>query len=438
MSMDANNKALELHRQSRGKIEIMPKVPLSNSDELSEFYTPGVAAVSNAIHAEPDKAYEYTSKSNMVAIVSDGTRVLGLGNVGPEAAIPVMEGKSAIFKRFGGIDAVPICIAERGEEEIIRLVKAISPSFGAINIEDIESPKCFRILERLQKELNIPVFHDDQQGTAAVVLGGILNSLRLSGKGKSSKIVILGAGAAGYGIAKLLLTHGFNNIIVVDSSGAIYKGRKGDMTPEKMIMAEATNRGMFMGPLEGAMENADIFIGVSSKGKITKENINSMAEKPVVFALSNPYPEISYEDATDAGAFIVATGRSDKPNQVNNLLAFPGIVRGLLETRAHAITEKTLLAAAKEIALSAGKNLATDHILPRIGDRGFETSVAPRVAAAVAEATMAQGLSRITVGKEEVLSSARSAIRRYIRIETRLVKKGFYAKGDNSPKQSKA
>jgi malate dehydrogenase (oxaloacetate-decarboxylating) len=436
--MDANNKALDLHRQSRGKIEIMPKVPLSNSDELSEFYTPGVASVSNAIHAEPDKAYEYTSKSNMVAIISDGTRVLGLGNVGPEAAIPVMEGKSAIFKRFGGIDAVPICIDERSEEGIISLVKAISPSFGAINIEDIESPKCFRILERLQKELNIPVFHDDQQGTAAVVLGGIINSLKLSGKSKSSKIVILGAGAAGYGITKLLLVRGFDNIIVVDSRGAIYKGRKEDMTPEKAIMADATNKGMFTGSLDDAMAGADIFIGVSSKGRITKQNINSMAEKPIVFALSNPYPEISYEDAMDAGAFIVATGRSDKPNQVNNLLAFPGIVRGLLETRARAITEKTLLAAAEEIARSVGKNLAADHILPRIGDKGFETSVAPRVAAAVAEATVTQGLSRIRVGREEVLSSAKSAIRRYIRIEARLIKKEFYTKEGSSSKPSKA
>ena len=436
--MDANNKALDLHRQSRGKIEIMPKVPLSNSDELSEFYTPGVASVSNAIHAEPDKAYEYTSKSNMVAIISDGTRVLGLGNVGPEAAIPVMEGKSAIFKRFGGIDAVPICIDERSEEGIISLVKAISPSFGAINIEDIESPKCFRILERLQKELNIPVFHDDQQGTAAVVLGGIINSLKLSGKSKSSKIVILGAGAAGYGITKLLLVRGFDNIIVVDSRGAIYKGRKEDMTPEKAIMADATNKGMFTGSLDDAMAGADIFIGVSSKGRITKQNINSMAEKSMVFALSNPYPEISYEDAMDAGAFIVATGRSDKPNQVNNLLAFPGIVRGLLETRARAITEKTLLAAAEEIARSVGKNLAADHILPRIGDKGFETSVAPRVAAAVAEATVTQGLSRIRVGREEVLSSAKSAIRRYIRIEARLIKKEFYTKEGSSSKPSKA
>jgi malate dehydrogenase (oxaloacetate-decarboxylating) len=436
--MDTNNKALELHKRSKGKIEIIPKVPLSNSDELSEFYTPGVASVSNAISAEPEKAYEYTSKSNMVAIVSDGTRVLGLGNVGPEAAIPVMEGKSAIFKRFGGIDAVPICIAERDEEKIIGLVKAISPSFGAINIEDIESPKCFRILERLQKELDIPVFHDDQQGTAAVVLGGIINSLKLSGKGKGSKIVILGAGAAGYGIARLLLTRGFSNIIVVDSSGAIYKGRKEDMTPEKVRIAEATNKGMFTGSLDSAMEGADIFIGVSSKGKITKENISSMAERPIVFALSNPYPEISYEDAVDAGAFIVATGRSDKPNQVNNLLAFPGIVRGLLETRAHAITENTLLAAAEEIAHSVGKNLAAEHILPRIGDRGFETSVAPKVAAAVAEATVSQGLSRIKVSRDEVLSSARSAIRRYIRIEAKLVKKGFYEREGNPMERSKA
>ena len=333
--MPTDEDVLKAYETSKGAIEIIPKVKVDSREDLALRYTPGVAVISNAIKNDKSKVYTYTGKPNNVAIITDGSRILGLGNIGPEAGLPVMEAKAMLFKKYGGVDAVPICLDTQEEEAIISIVKALAPGFGGFNIEDIESPKCFRIVDRLSKELEIPILHDDQHGTAMVAVAALINALKLAGKDITKiKIVINGAGAAGMGIVRLLSYMKIKNIYVVDTVGAIYDGRKERMNEFKQEIATLTNREKIEGSLAEIAEKADVLIGVSSAGVFTKEIIQKMAEKPIVFALANPVPEISYKDAKDAGAFIVATGRSDTPNQVNNVLSFPNIMRGLLDSGA--------------------------------------------------------------------------------------------------------
>ncbi len=420
--MISEDKALEEHKNRKGKYEIVSKAPLSTRDELSTFYTPGVAFVSSAIKENPAGAYEYTSKGNTIAIVSDGTRVLGLGDIGPQAGLPVMEGKAILFKKFGGVDAVPLCIATKDEAEIVRLVVEIAPTFGAINIEDIESPKSFRIVDALSKSLDIPVFHDDQQGTGVVVLAALLNSLKLAEKGKDARIVINGAGSAGLGIVRLLSHAGFKNLLVVDSAGTIYKGRPDNMNEFKEEIASATNAERLQGTLDEAVRGADVLIGVSKKGMFTKETIAKMGAKPIVFALANPEPEIEYEEAKAAGAFIAATGRSDTPNQVNNVLAFPSIMRGLLDARARGLNYEILEAAATAIAKSTGKELGIDRILPDPLERKIAVKVASNVAAAVVAASVRAGLARLQADPKEVKRQTAERIGRCWKMEKRILK----------------
>ncbi|MCL4365490.1 NADP-dependent malic enzyme [Candidatus Marsarchaeota archaeon] len=416
--MVTKDSVLDYHKKARGKIESMPKVLIDSEEGLATFYTPGVSYVSEEIKNDISKAYDYTSKSNTVAIVSDGTRILGLGDIGPEAGLPVMEGKAALFKRFGGVDAVPICVNTKDEDEIVKLVKNISPVFGGINIEDIESPKSFRIARRLDEEIEIPVFHDDSQGTGVVALAALINALRLAGKDKNARIVVNGAGSAGFGITMQLLNSGYKNIVVLDSAGAIFKGREG-MNFFKSELARLTNREGKSGSLQDLIRGADVFIGASVEGALKKGHISLMNRKPVVFALANPYPEISYEDAKSAGAYIVATGRSDKPNQVNNLLAFPGIMRGLLDVRSRRITYKMLHNAAVAISRSVGSKLEADYIIPSPFDRRFSLSTVPLIAATVAESAVAEGYAKhnITYAKER--KKAKEIIARYLKMAAR-------------------
>ncbi|VVB59722.1 NAD-dependent malic enzyme [uncultured archaeon] len=378
--MNYAEESLKMHAKAKGKMETKSKVPLKTADDLALAYTPGVAAVSMAIAKDVKKVYDYTIKQNSVAIVTDGSRVLGLGNIGPEAALPVMEGKAILFREFGGIDAFPICLATQEMEKIIEAVKIIAPAFGGINLEDIDSPKCFEIEARLKKELNIPVMHDDQHGTAVVILAGLINALKLSGrKIETARIVINGAGAAGNAAVKLLVLAGAKNIIVCDSKGAIYSGRKKHVDKYKEQLASITNPAKFSGSLADAMKGADVFIGVSAPNIVNQEMVKSMAKNPVIFALSNPLPEIMPEEAKSAGAKIIATGRSDYPNQINNVLAFPGIFRGALDARAKEISDDMKLAAAHAIAgLVTDAELRDDYIIPSALDK--------RVAKAVAEA----------------------------------------------------
>ncbi len=371
---DVYKKSLNLHRKYRGKIEVVSKVPLENKDDLSLAYTPGVAEVSREIGRDTELAYEYTLKRNMVAVVSDGSAILGLGNLGAHAAIPVMEGKAAIFKKFAGVDAFPICVNTQDVEEIIALVKNIAPVFGAINLEDISAPRCFEIEKRLRAELPIPVMHDDQHGTAVVVLAGLINSLKLRGSNKEDvRIVLSGAGAAGTAITKLLLKYGFKNFIVCDSQGAIYDGRS-DLNKEKQLLAQITNTQKLIGSLTDILHGADIFIGVSRPNLLTGDMIRTMAKKPIIFALANPIPEIMPDVAIKAGAFVVATGRSDLPNQINNSLAFPGIFRGALDNRIKQFTEEMFVRAAVALAGHV-KDPRTDQVLPGPFDPGIVDAV---------------------------------------------------------------
>ena len=367
---DVYKQSLTLHKKHRGKIEVISKVPLTSRAELSLAYTPGVAEVSREIGRDVELAYEYTIKGNTVAIVSDGSAILGLGNLGAHAAIPVMEGKAAIFKDFGGVDAFPICVNTQDVEEIIALVKNIAPVFGGINLEDISAPRCFEIEERLRAELPIPVMHDDQHGTATVVLAGLINSLKLRGtKKEDARVVMSGAGAAGTAITKLLLTYGFRHFIICDTQGAIFEGREG-MNDEKIGLAQITNRDKKEGALEEVLSGADIFIGVSKGGLLTTEMVRTMAEKPIIFALANPVPEIMPNIAKDAGAFVVATGRSDFPNQINNSLAFPGIFRGALDHRIKQFNEQMFVHAAEALA-GFVKDPQPDQVLPSMFDKGL-------------------------------------------------------------------
>ena len=377
--MTINEKALELHEKWNGKLDTVSKVQVKTREDLALAYTPGVAEPCKVIAKDPEAAYRYTIKSNTVAVVSDGSAVLGLGNIGPLAAMPVMEGKAVLFKEFGGINAFPICLDTQDTEEIIETVVRIAPAFGGINLEDISAPRCFEIEERLKKLLNIPVFHDDQHGTAIVVLAGIINALKVTGKKKEDcRVVVNGAGSAGVAITKLLLNYGFPHITMCDKTGMLCKGMDGlNWMQEKMV--EVTNLEHKTGTLADALKGADIFVGVSAPGIVSQEMVASMNKDSILFAMANPVPEIMPDLAKAAGARVVGTGRSDFPNQVNNVLIFPGIFRGALEGRATAITEEMKLAAANAIAaLVDDSELSDENILPAAFD--------PRVADAVSKA----------------------------------------------------
>ena len=377
--MTNSEKALKLHEEWNGKIETVSKAAVKSREDLALAYTPGVAEPCKVIAENPEAAYTYTIKSNTVAVVSDGSAVLGLGNIGPLAAMPVMEGKAVLFKEFGGINAFPICLDTQDTEEIIETVVRIAPAFGGINLEDISAPRCFEIEERLKERLSIPVFHDDQHGTAIVVLAGIINALKVTGKNKeTAQVVVNGAGSAGIAITKLLLTYGFQNITLCDKVGMICEGMEGlNWMQEKM--AKVTNLGKRTGSLADALKSADIFVGVSAPGIVTPEMVASMNHDAILFAMANPVPEIMPNLAREAGARVVGTGRSDFPTQVNNVLIFPGIFRGALEGRACAITEEMKLAAAEAIAsLVSEEELSDVNILPAAFD--------PRVADAVSQA----------------------------------------------------
>lgn len=374
--MTTNEKALLLHEEWNGKLEINSKVKVKTREDLALAYTPGVAEPCKVIAEDPEAAYRYTIKSNTVAVVSDGSAVLGLGNIGPLAAMPVMEGKAVLFKEFGGINAIPICLDTQDTEEIIKTVVHIAPAFGGINLEDISAPRCFEIEERLKELLNIPVFHDDQHGTAIVVLAGIINALKVTGKKKEEcRVVVNGAGSAGVAITKLLLTYGFSNITMCDRIGILAKGMDGlNWMQEKMT--DVTNLTGMKGSLADALKGADIFVGVSAPGIVTQEMVASMNSDSILFAMANPVPEIMPDLAKAAGARVVGTGRSDFPNQVNNVVVFPGIFKGAMEGRASSITEEMKLAAATAIAdLVAPSELSDNNILPEAFD--------PRVADAV-------------------------------------------------------
>ncbi len=377
--MTTNEKALMLHEQWNGKLETVSKTPVKSREDLSLAYTPGVAEPCKVIAQDKEAAYKYTMKANTVAVVSDGSAVLGLGNIGPYAAMPVMEGKAVLFKEFGGVNAVPICLDTQDTEEIIKAVTYLAPGFGGINLEDISAPRCFEIEERLKEILDIPVFHDDQHGTAIVVLAGIINALKVIGKKKEDcRVVVNGAGSAGVAITKLLLTYGFPNIIMCDKVGIVSKDTEGLNWMQKK-MTEVTNLNNEKGSLADALKGADIFVGVSAPGIVSKEMVASMNKDAILFAMANPVPEIMPDLAKEAGARVVGTGRSDFPNQVNNVVAFPGIFKGALEGRASQITEEMKLAAANAIAsLVPDEELNEDNIMPEAFD--------PRVAELVAEA----------------------------------------------------
>lgn len=377
--MTNQEKALELHEKLQGKLETVSKTPVRTREDLALVYTPGVAEPCKVIAKDPAAAYTYTMKANTVAVVSDGSAVLGLGNIGPKAAMPVMEGKAVLFKEFGGVNAVPICLDTQDTEEIIKAVTWLAPAFGGINLEDISAPRCFEIEERLKETLDIPVFHDDQHGTAIVVLAGIINALKVVGKKKEDcRVVVNGAGSAGVAITRLLLTYGFSNIIMCDKSGILCDGAEGlNWMQEKMV--KRTNLAHETGSLADALKGADIFVGVSAPGIVTEEMVASMNSDAILFAMANPVPEIMPDLAKKAGARVVGTGRSDFPNQVNNVVAFPGIFRGALEGHAKQITDKMKLAAANAIAaLVSDEGLNEDNIMPEAFD--------PRVADVVADA----------------------------------------------------
>ncbi|KKS65331.1 MAG: NAD-dependent malic enzyme [Parcubacteria group bacterium GW2011_GWB1_42_6] len=380
--MDYKEESLKRHLEFGGKIEIKNKFPsIKTKDDLSVAYTPGVAAVSSLLAKEPAKSRDYSIKGNTIAVVSDGSAVLGLGNIGPYGALPVMEGKALLFKEFGNVDAYPIVLAAQDAEEIIKTVKNISPTFGGINLEDISSPRCFEIEDRLIKELDIPVFHDDQHGTAIVVLAALINSLKLVEKKKENiKITISGAGAAGIATARLLAKFGVKNIILVDSKGIVSKSR-GDLNEIKTKMLEITNPENIEGGLENSLKNSDVFIGVSAPEILKPEFIKSMSQKPVIFAMANPVPEIMPEEAKKAGAFIIGTGRSDFPNQINNVLVFPGLFRGILDNKIKLITDEMKIAAAQTLADYLPQDeLNAERILPGVLDKNVARSIAQKMA----------------------------------------------------------
>ena len=390
--MDYAKESLKLHYELKGKLEITPRAKVDSKEALSLAYTPGVAEPCLVIQKDVEKSYELTRRWNTVAVVTDGTAVLGLGDIGPEAGMPVMEGKCVLFKAFGDVDAIPLCVRTKDVEEIVKTVSLLAGSFGGVNLEDISAPRCFEIEKRLKEVCDIPIFHDDQHGTAVVTLAGLINALKLTGKKiEEVKIVTSGAGAAGIAIIKLLISMGAKNVIMTDREGAIYKGRE-TLNPIKMEMAEITNLSMEKGSLSDVIKNADVFIGVSAPGTLNKDMVKSMAEKPIIFACANPIPEIFPEDAKEAGAAVVSTGRSDFPNQINNVLCFPGIFRGALDVRARDINDEMKVAAAYAIAeLVSDQELNAEYILPA----AFDERVKDAVAKAVAEAAKKSGVARV-------------------------------------------
>lgn len=390
--MDLREEALKLHKDNKGKIEVISKVRVENAKDLSLAYTPGVAEPCKEIHANPELIYDYTNKGNMVAVVTDGSAVLGLGNIGSRAGMPVMEGKAVLFKSFANVDAFPICIESQDVDIVVQTVKQIAPSFGGINLEDIAAPRCFEIEERLKKELDIPVFHDDQHGTAVVVLAGIINALKAVGKKiENVTAVVSGAGAAGIAISKLLLSSGINDVIICNSRGILDKEDE-RLDPIRKEMALKTNKANKKGALSDALKGADIFIGVSAPNIVTKEMIESMNENSIAFAMANPIPEILPEVALAGKVKVMGTGRSDFPNQINNVLAFPGIFRGALDVRAKEINEEMKIAAAHAIAeLVTEEELNEEYIIPK----AFDKRVAKAVARAVSEAAIKTGVNRI-------------------------------------------
>lgn len=391
--MGIAEESLAFHYEKKGKIEVVSTVPVNDERDLSLAYTPGVTSPCLEIQKDVDRSYELTRRHNMCLVVTDGTAVLGLGDIGPEAGMPVMEGKCVLFKEFGGVDAFPLCIKSKDVDEIVRTIYLISGSFGGINLEDIAAPRCFEIEDRLKELCDIPVFHDDQHGTAVITLAGLINALKVVGKKKEDvRIVVNGAGAAATSITKLLLNYGFADITMCDRTGAIYDGREAGMNPVKEKMAKLTNPQKLQGKLETIVKGADIFIGVSAPGALTTEMVKTMARDAIIFACANPTPEIFPEDAKAGGAAIVATGRSDFPNQINNVLAFPGIFRGAFDVRAKEINEEMKMAASRALAeLITPDELNADYIIPA----AFDKRVGKAVAAAVAEAARNTGAARI-------------------------------------------
>ena len=390
--MDYGKVSLEKHREWRGKIEIALRAEVNSDEALSLAYTPGVAAPCLEIQKDPDQSYELTRRWNTVAVVTDGTAVLGLGDIGPEAGMPVMEGKCALFKSFGDVDAIPLCVRSKEVDDIVKTVELLAGSFGGVNLEDISAPRCFEIEKRLKEVCDIPIFHDDQHGTAVITLAGLLNALKVVGKNiEDIKIVTSGAGAAGIAIIKLLMAMGLKNVIMTDRKGAIYEGREG-LNPIKEEMAKITNFDHQAGSLAEVIRGADVFIGVSAPGTLTQDMVRTMAKDPIVFACANPVPEIFPDEAKAAGAAVVSTGRSDFPNQVNNVLCFPGIFRGALDVRASDINDAMKIAAAKAIAgLVTDEELNADYILPK----AFDPRVKDAVAKATAQAAIDSGTARI-------------------------------------------
>jgi malate dehydrogenase (oxaloacetate-decarboxylating) len=391
--MNYTEESLKKHYEWQGKIEVICRAPLETRDDLSLAYTPGVAQPCLEIQKDVDKSYELTRRSNLVAVVTDGTAVLGLGDIGPEAGMPVMEGKCALFKAFGDVDAVPLCVRSKEVDDIVNTVRLLAGSFGGVNLEDISAPRCFEIEKKLKECCDIPIFHDDQHGTAVVTLAAMLNALKVVGKKLDEiRVVTSGAGAAGIAIIKLLISMGLKDVVLCDRNGAIYKGRPQGMNPMKDEMAEITNQQMRKGSLEEVIKGADVFIGVSAPGCVTPEMVKSMAPNPILFPMANPTPEIMPEEAKAAGAAVVGTGRSDFPNQINNVLAFPGIFRGALDVRASDINDAMKIAAAKAIAsFVTDDKLSADYIIPSALDK----SVAQAVAKAVAQAAKDTGVARI-------------------------------------------
>jgi len=391
--MNIYEEALKLHEENKGKIEVISKTEVKDMHDLAVVYTPGVAEPCRKIHEKTSEVYKYTSKGNMVAVVSDGTAVLGLGDIGPEAALPVMEGKAVLFKHFANVDAFPICLATKDPDKIVEAVTLIAPSFGGINLEDISAPRCFEIEERLKKILDIPVFHDDQHGTAVIVLSGLLNALKIVGKDVDKiKVVVNGAGAAAIAVLKFLMSAGVKNAILCDSRGIIYEGRKENMNPVKEEMAKITNKDKIKGTLADAIKGADVFLGLSVAGALSKEMVRSMASDPIIFAMANPIPEIMPDEARKAGARIVATGRSDFPNQVNNCLGFPAIFKGALKVRASQINEEMKLAASYALAsLISEEDLNKGIIIAN----AFDPRVVEVESEAVAQAAIKSGVARI-------------------------------------------
>lgn len=410
MSKNLREEALQMHREKRGKLEVRSKVSVNSAWDLSLAYSPGVAEPCTEIHQDRSKVNEYTARGNFVAVVSTGTAVLGLGDIGPEAALPVMEGKSVLFKNFAGVDAFPLCISTTKVDEVVQFVKLLEPTFAGINLEDIAAPECFEIEERLKKETNMAIFHDDQHGTAIVTLAALLNALKVTGKQLADlKVVVNGAGASAIAVTRLIISAGADpkKFIMCDKQGALYNGRKEGMNKYKQMIAEITNGYGYQGNLAGALEQADVFIGLSAANVLTTEMLKVMSADPILFPMANPTPEIMPEEAKAAGVRLIGTGRSDYPNQINNVLAFPGVFRGALDVEATAINEEMKVAAAHAIAdLVTPDELAVDYIIPS----PFDERVAPAVAAAVGMAAIRSGVARKEMTEAEIIDHTKKLI----------------------------